>query len=740
MATKSILTTPPGPATARRPAGRRALALAALAIVVLLVVGGGIAFYLQAQDAARRMGPAVQVADLPVARLTLPEAQASIEQHFARLPDTQVTIRLDEQVWTFPARDLGIRLDIAATVQAAHLVGRDSVPATVQPVLLRDRATADRALRAVAADVAVAPQDAEFSADADGVRVTTAQAGRRLDAEATWQALVAATAQYPFGTVTAKAVAVPPTVSDQDIASTLATLHRLTDAPLALTATLVDGTTGTWAIDPATLRSWLAITRNGTGPPTVQNKLDDAHVTAYLQGLATDLKREAKDAALALPNYATVTTLTPDVTGQQLDVAASLTRMQAAVQLNGAARRAELVIERIPAAIAAALLQPLKDQVDATLRDGLSLTGPDKPYQLSGALVSLALYVQPSASGAALPYELTVNDNDLSRLAAKVARDLDKAPKNAMYRVVNGQVGMARPSTDGLEVDQAQTAAAIKAALLSGAKTAAIGATVLRAEYNSTEQAGAIITPDLLQADNTFYGYSSPERNWNVTLGARKLDGWLIPPGVTFSTNEALGDLTLDAGFKMGWAILVQSGSATTIPSEAGGICQVATTLFHPVFWAGLPIVERHHHSYWISTYGKPPLGMQGLDATISPPWSDMRFKNTTGNWLMIRAKGDTQNLRVELWGTNPGWRVQVDQPVVTKMIKTDPRPRRETSDKIPAGREVQVEHAQDGFTSDIHRQVFDKNAVKIDDWHAEGTYLPAHNTFVMGTGKVTAP
>ena len=84
---------------------------------------------------------------------------------------------------------------------------------------------------------------------------------------------------------------------------------------------------------------------------------------------------------------------------------------------------------------------------------------------------------------------------------------------------------------------------------------------------------------------------------------------------------------------------LVQGGNATTIPSEAGGICQVVTTLFHPLFWIGVPFTERHHHSYWIEKYGLAPMGMKGLDATIDPPWSDLKFKNTTGNWLVISVE-----------------------------------------------------------------------------------------------------
>ena len=52
-----------------------------------------------------------------------------------------------------------------------------------------------------------------------------------------------------------------------------------------------------------------------------------------------------------------------------------------------------------------------------------------------------------------------------------------------------------------------------------------------------------------------------------------------------------------------------------TVPSVAGGICQVATTLFHTVFWSGYQIEERNYHLYWIPSYTSR--GVEGLDATV---------------------------------------------------------------------------------------------------------------------------
>ncbi len=743
MATKPFISDRPGaPQTPGPRAGLRPAPLvAALAAVLLLLLGGG-AFYLyqQHEDALRRVPPAVAVSGVAVGGLTVPEAADAVQQHFAALPDSQILLRYQDQVWTFTARDLGIALDATATAQEAHNTGRDVTTGTDVPlVLTRDRTVADAALQTVAADMAVAPTDADFTVTADGIKVVAAQAGRRLDADATWQAIVAATATFPFRDVAVQPASVAPRIADSDIAAALAAAHQLTDAPLTITATNSTGKDRSWTLTPTQLRSWLAVGTGTTGPTVAADLVAD-QVRTYLQGVEPELDRAAKDATMALPNYATAVDITPDVPGQQLNLAASVTAMQAAAHASGAARQAALVVDPVPAKVDVAALQPLKTQMDTAMRDGLVLVGDGVTYRVPGSQVALTLYLNAAPAGAAIPYQLTVNDTDLARLTSRVATALDEPAIDATYRLVSNNITLVKEPKNGRQVDQAATGAAVKQALLTGVPTATLTLKTVAPVFADTNAAATIKAPQRLQADSTSYAGSSPERNWNVTFGASKLDGWYIPPGGTFSLDDALGPLTLDAGFKMGWAILVQSGNATTIPAEAGGICQVATTLFHPVFWAGLPMVERHHHSYWIALYGQPPLGMQGLDATISPPDTDFKFKNTTGNWLLIRAHGDGSNLRVELWGTNPGWRVQVSQPVITNRVRTDTRPRTETSDKIAKGRSVVVEHAQDGFTSDIHRQVFDSTGKLIDDWHAQGTYLPSHNTTVVGTGPASAP
>lgn len=78
-----------------------------------------------------------------------------------------------------------------------------------------------------------------------------------------------------------------------------------------------------------------------------------------------------------------------------------------------------------------------------------------------------------------------------------------------------------------------------------------------------------------------------------------------------------------------------------------GGVCQVSTTLFRAFFFAGLPILERHAHSYQVAYY-KPP----GLDAAVIQPYKDLKVLNDTPGALWIQASVQEGRLRFHLFGT----------------------------------------------------------------------------------------
>ena len=111
----------------------------------------------------------------------------------------------------------------------------------------------------------------------------------------------------------------------------------------------------------------------------------------------------------------------------------------------------------------------------------------------------------------------------------------------------------------------------------------------------------------------------------------------------------------------------------------------------------------------------------------------DFQFVNNTGGWLAIETVADGENVRIALYGKDPGWRVIIDEPVITNIRKADPTPVMEKTHTLPPGQEVVVEHATDGFDAAIRRRVVDGNGKVLLDTTFKSSYLPSRNVKMVG-------
>src|SRR3954454_17226330 len=162
-----------------------------------------------------------------------------------------------------------------------------------------------------------------------------------------------------------------------------------------------------------------------------------------------------------------------------------------------------------------------------------------------------------------------------------------------------------------------------------------------------------------IEVARTSFAGSSPPKQHNIGLAKQRLNGVVVPPGKLFSFNKEVGSTSLDAGFQIGWGIANAGANVKTVPSVAGGICQVATTLFHTVFWSGYQLEERNYHLYWIPSYTSR--NVEGLDATVDEDAGlDFRFINTTDNYLLIQSWLEDSKVVFGLYGTKPDWTIKV--------------------------------------------------------------------------------
>ena len=195
----------------------------------------------------------------------------------------------------------------------------------------------------------------------------------------------------------------------------------------------------------------------------------------------------------------------------------------------------------------------------------------------------------------------------------------------------------------------------------------------------------------------TYYG-GEPNRIHNVQLVARMVDGAVIAPGSTFSFNQTTGERSSDRGFREAPVIIngeLQNGIG-------GGVCQVSTTVFNAAYEAGLPIDSRTNHALYIDHYP------QGRDATVNYPDIDLKFRNDTGRWLLLRAFVGSSALTVKLYGTPQNRRVESE---TAPLVETGPPGVKRVPDPgMYTGDEVIEESGQPSRRTSVTRRVFSKS------------------------------
>lgn len=132
-------------------------------------------------------------------------------------------------------------------------------------------------------------------------------------------------------------------------------------------------------------------------------------------------------------------------------------------------------------------------------------------------------------------------------------------------------------------------------------------------------------------------------RNTNLKLACKAINGMELDPGEEFSYNDALGKRTEAAGYRH--AAAYENGE--TVTAIGGGICQVSSTLYNCVLLADLDVTSRTGHSF------APSYVELGMDATVSWGGPEFKFRNNTDYPIRIEAEVSGGKVRIKLLGTD---------------------------------------------------------------------------------------
>ncbi len=184
------------------------------------------------------------------------------------------------------------------------------------------------------------------------------------------------------------------------------------------------------------------------------------------------------------------------------------------------------------------------------------------------------------------------------------------------------------------------------------------------------------------------------DRTHNLKAGAAALDGRVLMPGETFSFNAAVGERSVEAGFR--YAPGIEAGQLVDV--VGGGICQIASTIFGAGFFAGLEIVDARPHSR--------PSGYvdMGLDATVVWPNVDLILRNQFDFPIVVHMTVSQGQVRAEVLGPRRPYQVAFERTLKQELpyesvVRADPR--------LRLGSDLVVQRGMRGFAIERVRKLY---------------------------------
>lgn len=463
---------------------------------------------------------------------------------------------------------------------------------------------------------------------------------------------------------------------------------------------------------------------------------DQQQAYRYLQNLAAQINQPMREAELRLDGTEVI--YTPGQIGRSVDVETTLHTLTRQLQSLQDGEVPLTIVEQPPLVLDA---ENQAQALRALLSQPLTLVLPEPEAGDPGPWI-----VEPSTLARMLTIErqagqflIQLDSAALRAILQEIQASIRREPQNArfIFNDETRQLELLQPAVSGRELNLPLTEAAVQSRLLSGEHTIRLEIITQPPLVGNDATAESLGITELVSdpvRSVTYFRGSSAARVQNIRLAAARFHGLLVAPGETFSMGAALGDISLENGYQE--AMIIYNGR--TIKGVGGGVCQVSTTLFRTVFFAGYPILQRHAHAYRVSYYEQTPQGLDpnlaGMDATVYFPLVDFQFVNDTPYWLLMETyvNENAQRLTWKFYSTRDGRSVTWTTTGPRNIVPAPPPLFRLNPDLEP-GTMKQVDWAADGADVYVTRTVSrdgqvlfsDEFATHYEPWQAVCEYGP---------------
>ncbi len=314
---------------------------------------------------------------------------------------------------------------------------------------------------------------------------------------------------------------------------------------------------------------------------------------------------------------------------------------------------------------------------------------------------------------------------DGERARARVARIAESYNRPAVDAQVNVESGEITPEQVGRTIDIWSSLEAIHQALNAQQTEVELVTLTLPPQRRASDLEGLTLN-SVLGEYQTSHNVTKRERTHNLRVAAEKIDGMVLLPGEEFDFNGRVGERSLAGGFRP--APVIAGGEL--VDGVGGGACQIAGTLHAAAFFAGLEILERSPHS-------RPSSYIRlGLDAAVSYPNLNFRFRNNTDQPVMIRMSVEAGITKAQILGAG-------ERPLVSFVRRIDsviPFDERVIeSSNLPAGVRVLTQRGVPGFRLTTWRVIRNEETRQARRQHESLQYPPTQQIWRLGTGEPAA-
>lgn len=127
----------------------------------------------------------------------------------------------------------------------------------------------------------------------------------------------------------------------------------------------------------------------------------------------------------------------------------------------------------------------------------------------------------------------------------------------------------------------------------------------------------------------------------NIGVALKQFDGMIVEPNEIVSFNKIVGETTKEKGYTLAKVII----NGKYEDDYGGGVCQASTTLYNALLLADVEVLRSSPHSLKVGYV------LGGFDAMVATGSSDLVFKNTTNERLVIATFCNKLECGVRIYG-----------------------------------------------------------------------------------------